>query len=373
MAQPDPPGHAPASFGPTFPIGGPCTTAWREDMLTKVQELAGLATWIAANPRKDAPLGDIPQALAYKLETARLTAARQDTRDGKPLSRWAKFAASTSGASFERALGNLDAVEADLLRLAPQDYLRGQLPSLQAHINRFLNKDDPRRMRVDELTKHPRPALPDADRDALVAAFHAANSQRRRELTRLRGFRNLLGAATFILAALAVVLAILGSRHPDWLPLCFLPEDKMKFVCPLQEVHVAKPAGADIDVLVSQTARSHDILVIELVGLVAATLAGAVALRGMRGTSTPYAVPVALIALKLPAGALTAVLGLLFIRGGFVPGLSALDSSAQIIAWAIIFGYGQQVFTRLVDNQGQGLLQDVAGQGPAGDRQTQSR
>ena len=35
-------------------------------------------------------------------------------------------------------------------------------------------------------------------------------------------------------------------------------------------------------------------------------------------------------------GALTAVLGLLFIRGGFVPGLSALDSSAQISAHAAI-------------------------------------
>jgi hypothetical protein len=107
--------------------------------------------------------------------------------------------------------------------------------------------------------------------------------------------------------------------------------------------------------------------------VVAATLAGAIALRGMRGTSTPYAVPVALILLKLPAGALTAVLGLLFIRGGFVPGLSALDSSAQIIAWAIIFGYAQQVFTRLIDTQGQGILHDVAGQGAAGDRPAKSR
>ena len=32
-------------------------------------------------------------------------------------------------------------------------------------------------------------------------------------------------------------------------------------------------------------------------------------------------------------------------RGEFVPGLSALDSPAQIIAWAILFGYAQQLFT----------------------------
>ena len=60
-------------------------------------------------------------------------------------------------------------------------------------------------------------------------------------------------------------------------------------------------------------------------------------------------------------------------RGGFVPGLTALDTSAQIIAWAIIFGYAQQVFTRLLDNQGQDILHDVSGHGPAGDRETRSR
>jgi hypothetical protein len=368
----DPPAAQRTDGYPPFPIGGPCTTAWREDMLTRVQELSGLKTWIEANPRKQTPSGNIPQAIANQLETARRTAAREDTRNGKRLSRWTKFWASVNGAAFERTLGNLDAVEVDLLRLAPDDYVNGQLPSLQAHVNRYLSKDDPRRRRVEELTL-PGHQLTEADRDTLVAALHAANSHRRRELTRLRSFRNLIAGGALTLFALAALIAILGRNHPDWMPLCFLPEDKKKFVCPLHEFPVPNPTGAKIDDLVARTANPNDILVIELVGLVAATLAGAIALRSMRGTSTPYAVPVALILLKLPAGALTAVLGLLFIRGGFVPGLTALDSSAQIIAWAIIFGYAQQVFTRLIDNQGQGILHDVAGQGAAGDRPPKSR
>jgi hypothetical protein len=36
--------------------------------------------------------------------------------------------------------------------------------------------------------------------------------------------------------------------------------------------------------------------------------------------------------------ALVAFLGLLLMRGQFVPGLSALDTSAQILAWALVFG-----------------------------------
>ena len=67
----------------------------------------------------------------------------------------------------------------------------------------------------------------------------------------------------------------------------------------------------------------------------------------------------ALAALKLPTGAITAFLGLLLMRGQFVPGLSALDTSAQILAWALVFGYAQQLFTRLVDQQGQTVLNSV--------------
>jgi len=46
-------------------------------------------------------------------------------------------------------------------------------------------------------------------------------------------------------------------------------------------------------------------------------------------------------------------------RGGFR--LSALDTSAQILAWALVFGYAQQLFTRLVDQQGQNVLEAVRG------------
>ena len=99
----------------------------------------------------------------------------------------------------------------------------------------------------------------------------------------------------------------------------------------------------------------------ELVGLLAASIAAAHGLRSIRGTSTPFGLPVAIAVLKLPTGALTAFLGLLLMRGGFMPGLSALDTSAQILAWALIFGYGRQLFTRLVDQQAHSVLDAVGG------------
>jgi hypothetical protein len=96
-----------------------------------------------------------------------------------------------------------------------------------------------------------------------------------------------------------------------------------------------------------------------LVGLAGAAVTGAAALRRMRGTSTPYAVPMTLLVLKLPTGALTAFLGLILLQGEFVPGLSALDSSGQILAWALVFGAAQQLVTGLVDKKAQSVLDSV--------------
>jgi hypothetical protein len=98
------------------------------------------------------------------------------------------------------------------------------------------------------------------------------------------------------------------------------------------------------------------VAVVALLGLVGGALSGTVAVRNLRGTSTPYAVPVALALLKLPAGALTGIVGLLLVHGEFVPGLTALDSQGQILAYAVVLGVAQQLATRLVDRQAHEVL-----------------
>ena len=59
-------------------------------------------------------------------------------------------------------------------------------------------------------------------------------------------------------------------------------------------------------------------------------------------------------------------------RGGFVPGLSDLDSPEQILAWAVIFGYAQELFTRLVDNQANTVLNDIGSTSPTAQAPTAS-
>ena len=304
--------------------------------------------------------------------------AEPDPANARRLGFWARVVSFLGGASVERVNSQLDAAETDLLRLAPDPYLRGALPSLLAHVRAHLPQGDPRREQVEAIA-HGAAARRKSRwatwaRDQALSAVRAASLESRREIRRVRNFRNLLLVSALILTLCVAGVTVLGVSSPETMPMCFAPDDAA-VVCPTSAVAIDQtPVGpdrssesvqaaatvdqAEVDEKVRDTATSWDIPIVEIVGLLAAALASAFAMRSIQGTSTPYSLPVALAVLKLPSGALTAVLGLLLMRGGFVPGLSALDSSAQIIAWAIVF-YSQQLITRLVDQQANTVLENV--------------
>src|SRR4051794_28820435 len=369
---------SPTVAAPRVPLPPPARAPWREGALTRAGELRGrLAEMLAVGEEQRGA-----QALADEIG-AHITAAEQaalghDDAPNKLLHWFQYIAASVQGAAVERAQSHLDAAEAGLLRLAPPSYVLGQLPALLARIRAFLPEDDPRLLRAVRLANRyaartsGAAAIDAVDREAIVAALRAATIEERRQVARVRSFRNVLLSAALALTVCAAGVLVVGMVEPRALPLCFTPGQSV--VCPTHAMNVdhggTANAGtdqlpqtasvvADLDDDMRDAVSSWDIAVIELVGLVAAALAGAAALRKAEGTSTPYGLPAALAVVKLPSGALTAVLGILLIRGAFIPGLTSLDTSGQIIAWAVIFGYAQQVFTRFVDERARGVLDAV--------------
>lgn len=349
----------PVPVPPDYDWGGkPAITSWREGALTRVHELEALARWLMQVPGAVPDGRLLTAALFEHLDVARAAAAEP-----------AGLRRMLTGAPHERAASNIDAAESTLLRIAPEWYLRGQMPSLLRHGERHLSRSDRRLTQLHRLADKSGP-LDDADRSTVIAAHRAASSEATREQTRVRSFRNVLLITSLVMGLLAVAVGLLGVLAPATVPLCFQPETqgKLVVVCPTGQseyVPAAQPpsglSSPDVDDVVRSTASRSDVFTVELVGLLAASIAAAHGLRSIRGTSTPFGLPVAIAVLKLPIGALTAFLGLLLMRGGFVPGLSALDTSAQILAWALIFGYGQQLFTRLVDQQAHSVLDAVGG------------
>lgn len=337
--------------------GRPAISSWREGARTRAHELEALARWLTSlsdSVRDESMVAALHAHLAVAREAATTHAG---------------VLRSITGSSYERAASNIDAAESTLLRIAPEWYLRGQMPSLLRHVERHLSATDRRLTRLQQLEGEGA-LLDDAGRTTVIAAHRAASSEAGREHARVRSFRNVLTVTSLVLVLLAAGVAILGAVAPKAVPLCFGPETEGRIVvvCPTEQSEFVAPplpeqgpSNPDVDDVVRNTASSRDVFTVELVGLLAASVAAAAALRGIRGTSTPFGLPVALAILKLPTGALTAFLGLLLMRGGFVPGLSALDTSGQILAWAVVFGYAQQVFTRLVDQQAHTVLDAVGG------------
>lgn len=274
------------------------------------------------------------------------------------------------GAKLAVAQAHLDTAHSLMLRLAPLEVVKKLLPGLVSVVREHLAATDLRRAQVEEIEQSVQMGgtLTAAQRELLIDTVGVARQALLRENVRVRSFVRIVYGVFAVLTFIVIAIAALAAAFPAVVPLCFGPMDNVGIVCPTGDEPIEetapkaeKVAPEDKDDAYADVAKSRDYAVVELAGMGAAAVASAVTLRRIRGTSTPYNVPVALALLKLPTGALTAVLGLLLMRGAFVPGLTSLDSSAQIIGWAIIFGYAQQIFTRLVDQQGQAILDAVGG------------
>lgn len=267
-----------------------------------------------------------------------------------------------TGGSIERSWRNLHSADVLLAEVVGLGRLSSQRPRVCSLAKRVLPADDARTVAIkDRLSDEAWAGVSDrtsADieerlRRDYVAALTWVNDACDKDFTRVRSFRNIVLATSLGLALVAVGLGLLGALNPDAVPACFdagtmTAEDVRGEASPVNQV--VCPTGG------TTGPTGGDIPLVLVVGLAAGAFAAALAVRGIRGTSTPYGVPVAIAVLKLPAGALTALFGVLMLRGGFIPGLSALDTQGQIIAYSVIFGYAQQVFTRLIDSQAQAVL-----------------
>jgi hypothetical protein len=322
-------------------------------------ELQALRVRLAA-AKKASNLTDAQLAVADGVGTlidrAQSAADRTDPIPGRILNWW-------RGTLVESAYRNLHMARAQILDLYPEPELNAEIPAVIARVHSTLQRDDPRRVSSVDLR-----ALSIEDRRAWLRrltedSYDVIDMQH----SRLRNFRNIILSAAIVICGLMALAATLMSIWPHWIPLCFPAGD------------VTAGSTETADVFNCPTARETpdpqraDVIVVGLLGLLGGALATTVAIRKMSGGSPqPYDVPVALAWLKVPLGAFVAILGLVAIRGGFVPGLSRLDSQDQILAYAVLLGFSQQLFTQVLDSKAQALVGELPSKSDAGETKTTS-
>jgi hypothetical protein len=368
--------------------------AWQEQVIAKAEFLAHECVRLAAARRADD--GPVHDATDDRLEAARradydvvhhatnerLEAARRAAGvdgNGQPdgrSGRQGRIAKAWTGAPIEGAFVNLHLAEIVLVQLYGEEEIRARSPGVLARMQHCLAPTDRRRLQAEATfgaydvgapdagardgttTVMPRAPLEaaavanciptsgelrprrDAFREAMKVSYEAADEQH----ARVRNLRNVLLVAAAVLAALVGLLCLVGVLAPAAIPLCFTKSSGG--ACPS-----------------SNTGNPHplDIPIVALMGMVGGALSATLAIQRLRTTAmpTPYAIPVSLALLKLPAGALTAIGGMLLIHGEFIPGLSNLDSQGQVLSYAIVLGVAQQVVTRFVDQRAETVLAAV--------------
>ena len=327
---------------------------WRAEVLARIAVLQATAESVCpsgGDGRDERRCARIERLLE---ETKQQAQAKRNRRE-----RWKDW---RDGGPIERAWRNVHSAEILLAEVIGLGELSSQRPAVRSMAKRVLPAKDARSQAIEQwLSDKTWNKLPERDdtarseklRREYVASLTWVNDACDKNFTRVRSFRNVVLAASVGLAVVAIGLGAIGVFTPSSLPLCFdagslTADDTRGEGSPVNQI--VCPTGAQ------RGPTGGDVPLVLVVGLAAGAFAAALAVRNMRGTSTPYCVPVAIAWLKLPAGALTALFGMLMLRGAFIPGLSALDNQGQIIAYSIVLGYAQQIFTRMVDNQAHAVL-----------------
>jgi hypothetical protein len=282
--------------------------------------------------------GTIDEDTGARIGALLNTAEHAARRPGSRIRLW------LSGNAINRAFVNLHAAQVLLAKHLPDERIDVQLLSAMARVRTTM---PPTAERREDLERRYAQVTGTETADGMLKrwvlekALEWSYASTDAQYARLRSFRNILSGVSIAVLAFAVGLAVMGLLWPETLQLCFGAGGQ---VC---------PTGAG--------PSAKDALVIEILGAAGGALAAVLAVSKMQGTSTPYSVPLALAMLKLPFGALSAILGLVLIHGRFVPGLTDLDTSGQILAYAVVLGIAQHAVTGLVDRRGQELLAGIPG------------
>ncbi len=322
-----------ASTTPTRskPASQPRLTTWKVVVLAEVErlrhELARSRGQTQSPPATPsfAPLSQDLSAIDESVNTAE-DAARN------PRAPWSNW---LTGADIDRAWAALHLAGATLLRVQPDESVRAQIPEIASAIQLRLDPTDPRQttyrgylapflmgnaagVQSAQLTPS---LLSPEDRETLLQMRTASNAASDEAHGRIRSFRNMLlltGAAL----ALALNCRRVRSSSKRLPPALF---QTIKGWLPPRLADRARGSPG-------RPARRGG------------RLAWARRLRG------PYGLPLTQSLLKVPSGALTGLLGALWLQSG-VLGAIPPQTGGKLFAYVAVFGFAQEAFTTFVDGQ----------------------
>jgi hypothetical protein len=272
------------------------------------------------------------------------------------------------------AYANLHMAERDRVLLFNELQLMAVLPAIRARAIAYLPADQPLRVALDgvpDITApahqavarlgqdivgnataprrwwRSRTALPathsqltpmlGSDQRIAAEALGAAYTSEDLQQAQVRRFRSVLFGTFTALVILVVAVWLVSFLDPKLISLCVVTRGQ-SLIC---------PSGG-------HAPRTADFALVLGFGAIGASLAVARHLGALK-PGVRYSLSVAEGMIKIPLGAITAVLGILLLRTqSDLSGV--LGTQAGLLTAAVVFGYGQQLFTGLIDRRTATLL-----------------
>jgi hypothetical protein len=290
------------------------------------------------------------QAAQHALHKARDFAKRPDLTGGGPASwlgrPWRRAADWWTGYHFDMARAELHTARQALLQIEGEEEVKSHLADMAAAVVSELTAGDLRinayLKTLDLLAPAGRQITP-GDRAQLREIRKVCDDADDSWHADARSFRNaLILAGSFLILVLAVV-AVAAALDQSF------------------RTVFAPPSGA--------VASAWYVLEIELIASLSGLTGAVLALRHYSGFRRTYGLPSAQAILKGSTAAVLGLLGVILMRSGIVPRLK-LHSTVQIFGVAIIFGFAQYLFTRLLDQRARDVLKSA---GPGNDRSVPPR
>jgi hypothetical protein len=255
-----------------------------------------------------------------------------------------------TGSEHETAVAALHRAEGLYLMIAPEHRVRAEALKIEAifKTTNDIPMADPRHGAYSDLFARTRakrtlcegdrqPPVDVGDRLLLREVRREQNEAWEIARCRVRIFRNILSITIPLLSAVLVVAAILGWRHPNLIPLMTAQGDKP---------------------------GPNDIATVEFLGAMGGLLSAVATLRAARNFQRFYGLPLAQSILKIPAGAISALAGVLLVQHRLLGSIGPF-SRETIVAYALLFGVAQIAVTKQIDTRAGDLLGEANAKSPS--------
>jgi hypothetical protein len=293
----------------------------------------------ARQRRAEADLAALPaDDPARELVVDALATVAEILAAGNPLP--GRLPAWWSGWRVERSWRALHEAEAQLAAADPA--LSARLPAIRGQAALTLPATDSRRIELERLNSDD--PLSAGERAVVLDVVRAMLDASDEAHAAARALRNKLFVGALVLFGLNTLLGIVGFIRPGFLPMCVERVDAPG--------HFACASGGT-------SPTPADVWLTQVMGATGAMVSTVVLLIRRRPSLTPYVMIGYQAVIKVVLGASLAVIGVLALGAGLGEGLIGLKGQAAVLVAAIVFGYTQQLVTRLLDNYADRLLNEV--------------